>query len=91
MATITAHGGIGTAEQVDAERQAATEEGRSISDWAARTIASWWHSPGAGSENITRLSHGLPADPEQLREEVNREIADDHDRADLLAWISAPH
>lgn len=64
-----------------------------ISDQTARTIASWWHSPGRLSANITALSHGRPFDTEGLREELHREAAQARQMAEvahlyaLLDWL----
>src|SRR5690242_4828469 len=41
---------MGDQEAVFAECRAAQAAGREITDGCARTIASWYHSPGAGGE-----------------------------------------
>lgn len=53
-------------DEVTAEVAAGT-----ISAAAAKTIASWWHSPG--TEHITRLSHGKEFSYEGLEQEVQLE------------------
>lgn len=87
---------LGSSEEVAAEITWAEESGDIISDQSARTIASWYHSPAAGSRNITALSHGLPFYTDALREEIEREIvpaADGEgqqgDATALTAWLDA--
>lgn len=81
---------LGTSEEVNADRDyAEATPGAVISDQSARTIASWWHSPGMGSRHLTLLSHGLPFDTVELRDEIEREIAHEDDFAPLLDWLDA--
>lgn len=78
---------LSTSSEVVADQSVAARNGEVISDQTARTLASYWHSPSEYSRNITSLSHGLPFDTEDLREEINREITDPDDQRDLLAWL----
>ena len=77
---------LGTEEETHADMAAETPDA-AINDQAARTIASWWHSPAPTCRNITALSHGLPFDTEELRDEISREITDHADQTALLEWL----
>lgn len=74
---------LSTSDEVAAEMS--TED--VLSDQGARTIASYWHSPSAYARNITALSHGLPFDTDELRDEISREITDTEDAAALTEWL----
>lgn len=83
---------LGSSEETEREmawalNPEAEGEGRVINDQAARTIASWWHSPR--QEAIVALSHGRPFDTDKLREEIEREITEENDSSALLAWLDA--
>lgn len=85
---------LGSSEEVASEIAWALENDETVSDQTARTIASWYHSPADNSRNITRLSHGLPFDTEELRDEIAREIeplgngeGQQGDAPALLAWL----
>jgi len=56
----------------------------------ARIIASWYHSPGPCCQHITLLSHGLPFDTAELRQEIHEEIEpiDTRDAAALRHWLN---
>lgn len=60
-----------------------------ITDQTARTIASWYHSPGECCTHITALSHGMPFDTDALREQIHDEIEpiDADDAHALLDWL----
>lgn len=67
---------------------------RVISDDAAQTIASWWHSPAPIDEQVTRLSHGLEFDARGLLTRVDTLIRDTRTDADrhpdlvvLRRWV----
>jgi hypothetical protein len=57
-----------------------------ISDQAARTIASWWHSPAPTCRAITALSHGRPFDLDELLAEIPRKVNDLADADALMTW-----
>ena len=78
-------GPLATESEVFADRAFNTV----ISDTTARTIASWWHSPAPTSANITRLSHRLEFDTDELRTEIEREISDTGERDALLKWLDS--
>lgn len=63
------------------------DRGEVVSDQTARTIASWYMSPGKGSESLTALAHGLPFDTDDLLTEVGREVTEPDDTEALLAWV----
>jgi len=56
-----------------------------ISDQTARTIASWWQAPAQSA--IVALSHGLPFDTDELRDEIGRGIIGPPDAEALTAWL----
>ncbi|OLF08568.1 hypothetical protein [Actinophytocola xanthii] len=65
-----------------------------ITDDAAQTIASWWHSPAPIDEQVTRLSHGLEFDARGLLTRVDTLIRDTSADADrhpdlvvLRRWV----
>lgn len=64
------------------------DRGDVVSDQSARTIASWYMSPGAGSESLTALAHGLPFDTDALADEVAREVSDPDDHDALAGWLA---
>lgn len=79
-------GTLGMGQEVDDEVEVCLRSGAIISDRGARTVASWWHSPAPGCRNITRLSHGLEFDADELTFEVIREVSDPGHRKVLLDW-----
>jgi hypothetical protein len=62
-------------EDVHAEISDADDENRVISDLAAKTIASWWHSPGTDGQNFSRLSHGFAFQTDDLLRDIDRELS----------------
>lgn len=60
-----------------------------LPDETARTIASWYHSPGPCCQHTTALSHGLPFDTDELRAEIHYEIEpiDARDAEALQQWL----
>lgn len=60
-----------------------------VSDQTARTLASWYHSPGECCHHLTALSHGMPFDTRLLRAEIHAEVEpiDSRDAAALTAWL----
>lgn len=65
-------------------------ESGELSDQAARTIASWWHSPAPSCRAITSLSHGLPFDTDDLRREVEAgRVGDPAEAEALLTWLAS--
>lgn len=65
-------------------------ESGELSDQAARTVASWWHSPAPSCRAITSLSHGLPFDTDDLRSELERgEVGDPAEAEALLTWLAS--
>jgi hypothetical protein len=62
-----------------------------ISDAAAKTIASWWHSSGSVGRVLSQLSHGLEFDTEALSFDTElslREADVQQDRLELQALQS---
>lgn len=43
-----------------------------IPDLAAKTIASWWHSPGSVGRVLSQLSHGIVFDTDELLADIER-------------------
>jgi len=76
---------LGDSAETYADMAHAETPGEVISDQTARTIASWWHSPAQSA--ILALSHGLPFDTDELRDEIHREIVDPPDAEALSAWL----
>jgi hypothetical protein len=64
----------------------AGENAEVVSDQAARTIASWWHSPAPTCRAITALSHGRPFDTDELLAEMPREVEGLADADALMIW-----
>lgn len=93
-----------TSRQVHDEITRADAAGETIGDDVAAVIASWFHSPAARDEHVTRLSHGKDFDPAELLSWIDREAGqrtgDDDEStsarvelAALRAWTLArtPH
>lgn len=90
-AHVTTHH-LGTYAATIEERDVALADhchGRLLSDQAARTIASWYHSPGECCTQVTALSHGMPFDTDGLRTQIHYEIypIDSRDAEALTAWL----
>jgi hypothetical protein len=78
---------LGSDEETRREMDYASREGESVNDQAARTIASWWHSPARHAAPLLALSQGRPFDTVELREVIGREVEDPADSDALLAWL----
>jgi len=77
---------LGTSAETYDDIARCWDRGEVVSDQSARTLASWYMTPGKGSESLTALAHGLPFDTDDLLTEVHREVTDPDDRDALLAW-----
>ncbi len=67
-----------------------------IDEARAREIAAEWHSPSPHSDQISRLSHGMPVtDWPRLHDQVAREVMEAPEPIDrlyeLLEWIEDAH
>src|SRR5690606_10378708 len=63
----------------------AAQSGEVINDQAARTIASWYQSPGTGQQ-LAALASGATFNTARLREEIDAHIPDGS-RAAMHAWV----
>lgn len=86
-AHVTTHR-LGTSAETYDDIAHAWDRGEVVSDQTARTIASWYMSPGKGSESLTALAHGLPFDTDDLAAEVRREVTHPDERDALAAWVA---
>jgi hypothetical protein len=61
-----------TSDEVHIELHNATRNREVISDACAKTIASYWHSPGSSGSVLSRLSHGMEFDTDELIRDIDR-------------------
>lgn len=90
-----------TSREADPQILAAARDGVLITDDVAQTIASWFHSPAAKDEQITRLSHGLEIDPRELLARVDQlmksvefrasDVLPELDALRAWTWTRVPH
>lgn len=58
-----------------------------IPDLVAKTIASWWHSPGPIGRVLSQLSHGIVFDTDELIADIDKtmpEVKSPSDRQELI-------
>lgn len=73
-----------TVEDIDYARR----NNVAVTDQSARTIASWYQSPGARFTAITALASGAPFDTETLRDQVESDDSfSGDDRQALIEWL----
>lgn len=78
---------LGTSAEVADEIEWAWDTGSVVSDQTARTIASYWMSPGPATRALCALAHGLEFDTDELRGEIEREVTHPDDANALRAWV----
>lgn len=59
-----------TSDEVQEQIHEAAQNKTVIPDACAKTIASWWHSPGSSGSVLSRLSHGLEFDTDELIRDI---------------------
>jgi hypothetical protein len=65
--------------------QRSAEGWREISDSCAVTIAAWWQSPGGVGRHLATLASGLPAEYDDLRDDIMATRAEVTHELDVLA------
>lgn len=64
------------------EQMQDVENDEVVPNQIAKTIASWWHSPGTVGRTISQLSHGIEFDTDELIEDIDKTIAQSNWSAD---------
>lgn len=73
--TIQISGHLLGQEEVEQALADAVDRSTVIPDAVAKTIASWWHSPGTVGRVLSQLSHGIEFDTDELIEDIDKTIA----------------
>lgn len=73
MATVQTTAPILTSAEADRDILAvyAGDVAREVTDSTARTIASWWQSPGRIGRTLAALASGLPVDAGELLDDIH--------------------
>ena len=82
---------LSTSEEVESEleRVHRKDYDGDISDQAARTIASWYHSPAPRAQALTALSHGVEFDTVELSEDIERANMYPREYVAMRNWLSS--
>lgn len=76
---------LGSEQETQDEVDYAAANDEVVNDQSARTLASWYQSPGAG-RNLAALASGAEFNTVELADEIDREVDDPAHRAALADW-----
>lgn len=85
---IQINGSLLESDQVSEQLEEADRNRTVIPDQAAKTIASWWHSPGPVGRVLSQLSHGIVFDTDDLLADIDKtmpEATEPHQKEELHA------